>query len=64
MSKTDAMPGIGTLGGHMFENEQEVTGLGKVAPWKILKALKRSELDLDLPKPPPAPPAAEVAPQG
>jgi hypothetical protein len=58
MNKSDAMPGVGTLGGRSFENEQEVTGLGKVAPWRILKAYKRTELDLDLPRV-----EASVAPQ-
>lgn len=49
MSKTDALPGIDTLGGRSFEIEQEITGLGKIGPWRILKTFKRSEMDVDLP---------------
>lgn len=48
MQKSDALPGIGTLGGRAFEAEQEVTGLGKVAPWHLLKAYLRLELDKSL----------------
>lgn len=54
LDKADALPGPGTLGGRRFEAEQEVTGLGKVAPWRILETLSRGDLERDSPSPTPS----------
>lgn len=73
MDKSDALPGIDTLGHRTFEGEQEVTGLGKIVPWRIRAAYSQVALDGEAGEPtmpvrlapnppPPAPPAAPAAP--
>ena len=61
MKKGDALPGVGTLGGGTFEAEQEITGLGRVFPWRVKHSYSQTELAA--PVPGAVPPAAPVPPK-
>ena len=45
MKKEHAMPGINALGGGYFEGEQEITGLGRVLPHRVIGSLSQAELE-------------------